>query len=125
MNRSTSLAHVRSRRTGNVIRGAVQAAVTAAHHTRPVAGASAGEHAVWWARQSGALELIAEHEPDPGRAESARADAVTARRLAEGMAAAHAAQAGEPASVPQSTAVFDVVAELPDVSDLDVLGAGL
>jgi hypothetical protein len=71
------------------------------------------------------LTLIADHELDPARAEAARADAVTAQRLAEGMAAAHTAQVGEPEPVPPSTAGYEVGAELPDVCDLDGLEAGL
>lgn len=65
-----------------------------AHHTRPAAGVHAGQHAVFWTQTAGALDLIADHEFDPDRAQSARADAVTARRLAAGMAATHTAHVG-------------------------------
>ena len=154
MKRSTTRAGLRGRRTDGAVRGAVQAAVTAAHHTRPAAGAHAGQHAVFWAQTAGALDLIADHEMVPGRAESARADAVTARRLAEGMAAAHTAQVGtaEPVRVAGSTEVApDEVSlriggprmgkttylgprrelpdvpdlQVPDLADLDEMGAGL
>jgi hypothetical protein len=81
-------------------------------------GAHAGEHAVWWFRNSDTLNLIADNEGDPVRAEAARADAVTARRLAEGMAAAHTSQVGQSAPVPPSTAGYDAAAEAPDVVEL-------
>jgi hypothetical protein len=64
------------------------------------------------------LNLIADNEIDPVRAEAARADAVTARHLAEGMAAAHTAQVGQPAPVPPSTAGYDTAAETPEVVEL-------
>jgi hypothetical protein len=96
----------------------VQAAVAATYRTRPGVGAHAGEHAVWWFRNSATLTLIADNEVDPVRAEAARADAVTARRLAEGMAAAHTAQVGQPAPVPPSTAGYDAAAEAPEVVEL-------
>jgi hypothetical protein len=95
-----AVTRMRGRRVDHAVRGAVQAAVRAAHHTRPAVGAQAGQHAVFWARTAGALDLIADHEMVPGRAESARADAATARRLAEGMAAAHTAQVGAAEPVP-------------------------
>lgn len=122
--RGMRLARAAGRR-GHAVQGAVQAAVTATHHTRPGVDAHAGQHAAWWARNSATLTLIADHEKDPARAEAARADAVTAQRLAEGMAAAHTSRVGEPAPVPSSATEWDAAAELADVSDLDVLEAGL
>jgi hypothetical protein len=148
--RGTTPARARGRR-GRDPQAAVQAAVAAAHRTRPGVGAHAGQHAAWWARNSATLKLISKHEVDPVRAQAARADAVTAWRLAEAMAAAHTAQlssaesqasppeasvrVGGPrmgksgaflAAVPQSTAGYDAAAaELPDVSDLHVLEVGL
>jgi hypothetical protein len=94
--RRTNLPRARGRR-GHSVQGAVQAAVAATYRTRPGVGAHAGEHAVWWFRNSDTLNLIADNEVDPVRAEAARADAVTARRLAEGMAAAHTSQVGQSA----------------------------
>lgn len=90
----------RARRAGRWVQGAVAAAVSAVHHTRPGVGASAAEHAVWWQRHSDALYLIADHESDPARAAAARADAATARTLAQGMGSAHTTGLGEPATVP-------------------------
>lgn len=145
MNRPTTQARVRGCHADHAVRGAVQAAVTAAHHTRPGAGSHAGQHAVFWARTAGALDLIADHEADPGRADAARADAVTARRLAGGMAAAHTAQVctGEPVPAAASgvaleeasprngapcmgvTTHLEQLPQVPDVSDLDSSEAGL
>jgi hypothetical protein len=118
---------------GGRLRGAVQAAVSAAHWTRPAAGAGARDQAVWWARTAGALDLLADHEADPVRAEAAHADAVTARRLAAGMAAAHAAGLAGPAATPPApvrTLVDEAAAAegtatgaagpAPDVADVDV-----
>jgi hypothetical protein len=119
MNRLMTRARLRGRRTDHAVRGAVQSAVTAAHHARPAVGAHAGQHAVFWAQTAGALEMLADHEMDPGRAESARADAVTARRLAEGMAAAHSAQVGAAEQVPA------VEVPTPDVAEWAELEVGL
>jgi hypothetical protein len=103
------------------VQGAVQAAVAAAHHTRPASGTHAGQHAVWWARTASALALIAEHEADPARAEAARADAGTARRLAEGMGAAHTAQVAEVEPAASSPSNSLAVEEL----DFDALEVGI
>jgi hypothetical protein len=80
------------------VRGRVQTAVAEIHRSRPGAGASPGEQAVWWHRASRALSLLAEYEADPVRAHEARADAATARRLGDGLAAAHAAEVTNPDS---------------------------
>jgi hypothetical protein len=64
---------------------------------------------VWWQRQSAALYLIAEHEDNPARAASVRADAATARVLAAGMADAHTAGQGEPTTVPASADRWSVL----------------
>jgi hypothetical protein len=122
--RGAALPRARGRR-GHGAQSAVQAAVAATAQTRPGVGAHAGEHAAWWARNSVTLFLIADHEKDPARAQAARADAVTSQRLAEAMAAAHTAQADQSVPVPQSSDGYEAGAELPDVSDLDVLEAGL
>lgn len=124
--RGTTHADIPHRR-GRSAQGAVRAAVAATHHARPGVGAHAGQHAAWWARNAATLTLIADNEKDPVRAEAAQSDAATAQRLAEAMAAAHTAQIGEPAPVPPSTAgqYAASAAELSDVSDLDVLEAGL
>jgi hypothetical protein len=139
-------ARLRGHRKDHAVRGAVQVAVTAAHHTRPDAGAHAGQHAVFWARTAGALDLIADHEMVPDRAESVRADAGTARRLAEGMAAAHTAQIGSAGPVPPAgsagvaleeaslrvggprmgkTTYLGPHQELPDMPDVQVLDLDL
>lgn len=86
-------------------------------------GDHAGKHAAWWARNAVTLKLIADHERNPARAEAARADAVTAQRLAEGMATAHVAQADQPMPVPPSVGSYET--ELPDESALEDLEAGL
>lgn len=123
--RGTTEARVRGRRRGHGAQGAVQAAVADVHRTRPGAGAHAGVHAAWWARNAATMTLIADHEFDPVRAEAARADAVTSQRLAEAMAATHTAHAADLSPVPPSAAGLDFGAELADVSDLDVLEVGL
>jgi hypothetical protein len=106
---------------GRDVKRAVQAAVSAAHQTRPAAGTHAGQHAVWWARTASALTLIAEHEADPVRAEAARADAGTARRLAEGMGAAHTAQLAEAELSADTTGDSRMVEEL----EFDALEVGI
>lgn len=123
--RWTRQAGVRGHR-GQDGQGVVQAAVMATHDTRPGVGAHAGQHAAWWARNSATLHLIADHENDPARARTARADAATAQRLAQAMAADHAATAADHAPVPEAVAGHEPAAvELPAVSDLNVLEAGL
>ena len=122
--RGASAFRQRDRRISGV-RRAVRAAVAATEQTRPGVGAHAGEHAAWWARNADAMFLISDHEMDPVRAEAARADAVTSQRLAEAMAAAHTAHADQSLPVPASTSVYEAAVELPDVSDLDGLEAGL
>jgi hypothetical protein len=83
-----------ARGAGRWVQGAVAAAVSSVHHTRPGVGASAAEHAVWWQRHSDALYLIADHETDAARAAAVRADAATAATLAAGMAAAAVGESG-------------------------------
>jgi hypothetical protein len=92
-------------------RGAVQAAVSVAHHTRPASGTHAGQHAVWWARTASALSLIAEHEADTARADAARSDAATAQRLAQGMAAVHSSHFDEEVPVTEAAGPSSVVEE--------------
>jgi hypothetical protein len=121
--RGTTLARARGRR-GHGARKVVQAAVAATAQTRPGVGAHAREHAAWWARNSATLHLIADHAGDPARAQAARADAVTSQRLAEAMAADHAAHAEPSLPVPASTGGCEAAAELLDLSDLDVLEVG-
>jgi hypothetical protein len=120
----------RGRDGTEAVRGAVQVAVAATHRTRPGLGAHAGQHAAWWARNADTLALIADHEADPVRAEAARADAVTAQRLAEGMASAHVAQVVEPRAarvagpvpVPVPVVGDEVAVGGPDLVDLAGLG---
>jgi hypothetical protein len=114
--RTAPAPRVRGHHTTRVVRGAVQAAVSAVHRSRPTIAASAGEQAVWWHRTAGALALLADNEADPARADAARADAATARRLADGMAQAHTAHVVEPEP--------DVV-ELRDAAEVDVLEVAL
>lgn len=120
----------RVRHTSNGVRSVVENAVAATYRTRPGVGAHAGEHAAWWFRNSDTLNLVADNEGDPVRAAVARADAVTARRLAEGMADAHTSHAGPLAPVPPSTAGYDAAAEapgavaLPEVVEFDGLEVG-
>ena len=131
----STIASRHGRATGRV-RNAVQAAVRAADTTRPQAGAPARDQALWWHRTAGALQLLAEHEADPARAESALADAATARRLAAGMGSAHAAEvaptelARKAETERQRAAGADShahesVAELADVAESEVLEASL
>ena len=113
-------ARLRSHGTDHAVRGAVQAAVRAAHRTRPSVGAPAGQHAVFWARTAGALDLLADHEMVPARADAVRADAVTARRLAEGMAAAHTAEMGAVERVPAAAVSEEQVLDVPDWAEMGV-----
>ena len=117
------MAPARARRQhGHGVRGAVAAAVAAVHHSRPPAGATAGEQAVWWHRTASALDLIAEHEADAGRAESARAEAATARRLSQGLGLAHTAEATAAPPVAEiEDAAVDEVPELATDIEVDEL----
>ena len=93
--------------------------MSAVHTTRPTTGAPAGAHALWWHQQASALELLADHEADGMRAETAKADADLARRLSRGMAEAHAAQVNEPPTSSQ-----DAAAELDDVPVAEIAEVG-
>lgn len=124
------IAPARARRQhGHGVRGAVAAAVAAVHHSRPPAGASAGEQAVWWHCTANALELLARHEADQTRALDAAADAATARALAKGLAETHTRQAVATPEVREAARSVDLVTRaVPDealAEDVDEEVAGL
>jgi hypothetical protein len=110
-------ASVTTTRRRQGVRGAVQAAVAAVHASRPTTGAPAGAHALWWHQQASVLQLLADQEADSERAAAAKADADLARRLARGMAEAHAGQAAEPPSL-------DAVVELDTASGAEIAEVG-